>query len=86
MSRTTGPILAIGGITIANQSIVNGKPLDLKIVIATGIAAGLFSLAENAVGEFAVGLSWLALVTVLFARLDPSVPAPAESFARWWKS
>lgn len=84
--RSTGPILAIGGITLVNESVVNGKPLNLRVPIATGIACGMFALAENAVGELAVHLSWLALVAVLFARLRPDVPAPAESFTRWWNS
>jgi hypothetical protein len=84
--RSTGPILAIGAITVTNQSIIHSKPLNWKVIVATGIAAGMFSLAEKATGQFAVGLSWLALVSVLFARLDPSIPAPAESFAQWWKA
>lgn len=84
--RTTGPILAIGAITVANQSIVNDQPMDWRIPVATGIAAGMFALAEKAFGELAVGLSWLALVTILFARLRPNVPAPMESFARWWNT
>lgn len=84
--RSTGPILAIGGITLANQSIVNDQPIDWKIPIATGIAAGMFSMAEKALGDFVVGLSWLALVTVLFVRLKPNTPSPVESFTRWWNS
>lgn len=84
--RSTGPILAVGAITVVNQSIVNGQPIDWRVPIATGIAAGLFGLAEKAAGDFVVGLSWIALVAVLFARLTPGVPSPAESFVRWWNS
>lgn len=84
--RTTGPILAIGGITLANQSIVNGQPINWRIPIATGIAAGMFALAEKGTGDVAVGLAWLALIGVLFVRLQPGVPSPAESFTRWWNS
>lgn len=84
MARSTGPILAVGGITLANAVIVNGKPIDWRVPIATGLAAGLFSLAEKGWEKGAVALSYLALVTVLFVRLDPKVPAPVESFTTWW--
>lgn len=84
MSRTTGPILFIGAVTVANRTIVNDKPIDWRVPIATGIAAGMFALAEKAFPDVAVGLAWVAVVTVMFSRVDPSVPAPAESFVKWW--
>lgn len=84
MARSTGPILAIGGITLANAVIVNNKPIDWRVPIATGIAAGVFSLVEQGWEKGAVALSYLALVTVLFVRLQPGVPAPVESFTTWW--
>lgn len=81
--KTTGPILAIGGITLVNESIVGGKPIDWRVPIATGVAAAMFALFEHAWPEGAVGLSWIALVTVLLVRVDPSVPSPAENFSKW---
>lgn len=84
MARTTGPILAIGGITLVNQSIVHGKPVDWRVPIAAGIAASLFGLAEKASAEAAVGVAYLALVTMLFARTQKDVPSPVESFNDWW--
>lgn len=84
MARTTGPILAIGVITVTNQSVVNNRPIDWRVPLATGVAAGVFSLAEKGWESGAVGLAWLALVTVVFARLQPGVPAPAESALQWW--
>jgi hypothetical protein len=83
MSATTGPVLAIGGITIANRVLFHDKPFDWKVPIATGIAAMGFAVAERAWPQGAVGLAWLALVTVLFARLDPGVPAPVETLNNW---
>lgn len=83
MARTTGPILAVGAITLTNKSIVNGEPVDWSIPVATAIAAGVFALAEKAWDEGAVVLSWLALVTVLFVRVDPKVKAPVEGFVEW---
>lgn len=84
MARTVGPILVIGAITVANESIVNDKPINWRVPVATAIAAAAFSLAEKAWEDGAVALAYLALVSVLFVRLDPKVPAPVESFAAWW--
>lgn len=84
--KSTGPILAVGGITLANQSIVNGQPIDWRVPIATGIAAGAFAFVEHFAPEAASGLAWLALVSVLFVRLKPNVPSPVESFVKWWNT
>jgi hypothetical protein len=67
MARSTGPILAVGAITYANQVIGNGRPWNSELIIpvATGIAAGLLALAEKASPELAVGIAWISLVTSL---------------------
>lgn len=85
MAESTGPILAIGGLTIANRVVFNDKPMDWRVPIGTAIAAVLFSGAERAVGRTAVYVAYLALVTVVFARVDPQVPSPAESALRWFE-
>jgi hypothetical protein len=85
MAESTGPILAVGAITLANRSVFNDKPIDWKVPIATAIAAVLFAGAERAVGRTAVGLSYLALVVVVFVRTDPKVPSPAESALDWFE-
>lgn len=85
MAKSTGPVLAIGGITIVNRSIFNDKEMDWRIPIATGIAAVLFSLAEKAVGKGAVAVAYLALATVVLGRVDPTVPSPAESALTWFE-
>ena len=84
MSRSAGPVLAIGAITVANAVVLNNQPFDWRVPIATGLAAGLFTLAEKAWAPGAVGLAWLALVTTLFVPLDQRVPAPVISAQRWW--
>lgn len=86
MAQTTGPILAIGLITLANQSVFNDREVDLRVPIATGIAATLAALAEKAWPAGIKGVAYIALVSVLFVRLDPSVPAPVESALKWWES
>lgn len=84
VAASTGPILAVGAITLANRTVFNDEPMDWKIPIATGMAAVLFSGAERAVGRGAVAVAYLALVTVVFARIDKSVPSPAESALAWF--
>jgi predicted membrane-bound dolichyl-phosphate-mannose-protein mannosyltransferase len=85
MAASTGPVLAIGAITLANRVVFNDKPMDWKVPIGTAIAAVLFAGAERAVGDAAVKLAYLALVTVVLARVDPSVPSPAESALAWFE-
>lgn len=84
MADSTGPVLAIGALTVANRVVFNDQPMDWKVPIGTAIAAVLFSGAERAVGPTAVRLAYLALITVVFVRVDPKVPSPAESALRWF--
>lgn len=86
MARTVGPVLAIGAITVANQTIVHGQPLNWRVPVATGIAAAAFALAEKGWEDGAVMLAYTALIAVLFVRIDPKTPAPVESFVTWWES
>jgi hypothetical protein len=83
--KTTGPVLAIGAITLANNTLFNDKPFDWRVPIATGIAAGGFALAEKGWEKGAVALAWMALVTILITRVDPKVPSPVETLNNWWK-
>jgi hypothetical protein len=85
MARSTGPILAMGAITIVNQTIVHDEPMDWRVPIATGLAAGAFALMERGWEEGVVGLAWLALVSVLFVRLKPNIPSPVESIVSFWE-
>lgn len=86
MAQSTGPILAVGAITMINRSIFNGKPVDWRVPIATGIAVSLFSLFEKAWGEGAKMLAYTALIAVVLTRVDPSVPSPAESALSWFNN
>lgn len=84
MAKSTGVILAVGGITFANETLIGSKPLNWRIPVGTAIAAGAFALVEKGWEDGAVALAYLALVTVLFVRSDPRVPAPVESFNKWF--
>lgn len=85
MARSTGPILAVGAITMANQTLLNGKPIDYRVPIAAGLTAAGFALLEKGWEDGAVALAYLALLSVIFVRLEPSTPAPVESLLKWWE-
>lgn len=85
MSATTGPVLAIGAITMANRSLLHDKPVDWRIPVATGLAAVLFSGAERVWADGARMLAYTALVAVCLSRIDPDVPSPVESALQWWQ-
>ena len=86
MARSTGPIVAAGALTLFNDVIVHQRSIsqDSRVIVATAVAAGGLALLEHVSAQLAVGISWLALVTVLLVRVDPKTPAPLESFATWW--
>jgi hypothetical protein len=86
MAETTSPILAIGAITMVNRSIFHDEPWDWRIVIATGISVGLFAALEKPLPKMAVALAWLAVAGVTLGRVDPKVPAPAESALEWFNN
>lgn len=86
MAKTTGVILAIGAITVANRVIFNNQPMDWRVLIGTGIASLTFSGLEKVNQEAALGLSYVALVAVLLTRIDPKVPSPTESALKWWST
>jgi len=85
MAASTGPILAVGAITVANRTVFNGQPMDWRIPIATGLAALVFSGAETVIGsDIPRGIALVALVAITLSRIDPTVPSPAESALAWW--
>jgi hypothetical protein len=86
MSQTVGPVLAIGAVTIVNQSIFHGKPIDWRVPAATALAATGFALAERAWPQGAELLAWTALLTILLTRTDPAIPSPVESALSWWNT
>jgi len=84
MAQTTGPILAVGAVTVANRTIFNNKAMDWRIPVATGIAAMAFSAAERMWAPGARMLAWTALLAVCLTRVQPDVPSPVESALAWW--
>lgn len=87
MAASTGPILAIGAVAVTNRVIFNDRPMDWRIPIATGLAAVVAAGAETVIGpQIPRGLALVALVAVALSRVDPSMPAPAESALVWWRA
>lgn len=86
MARSTGPILATGGITLFNNVVVHNQSAqdNAHVVVGTLIAAGGLALLEHLSEPLAVGIAWIAFVSVLFVRINPNVPSPAESFVAWY--
>lgn len=82
MARSTGPILAAGGITWASQHLFGDEGLDpfdpdvMRIVVGTGIAAAILGLMERPAPDLAVAFAWAALVTVLVVPVNKSKSTP----------
>lgn len=84
MAKSTGIILTVGGVTVFNQTILNKKPIDWRVPVATMFAAGAFSLLEKGNEKLAVGVAWVALLTVLLARTNPKELSPVENLTKLW--
>lgn len=82
MAASTAPVLVIGAVSFANQWLGNGR-LDLKIPVATLVTAGGLALLEQIPGAapLAAGIAWVALITLLFARLGGQ-PSPVENLRK----
>jgi hypothetical protein len=77
MAKSTGPILAVGAISYVNEWVFNHQE-NFKILLATGIAAlGLAGL-ERVSAPLAVGIAYIALITITFTQAG-NKPSPAEN-------
>lgn len=82
MAKSTGIILAAGAITLANEAVFAplatggniSSHFNWRIIPATAGAALALSGLEHLSEQFAVGVAWIALVTVLFAKLGNAQP------------
>lgn len=86
MAETTGVVLAIGGITAANEllfsPIVGGSvSFNWRIIPATaGLALALMGL-EKIAPAFAIGLAWLGLATVFIVPFG-NAPSPLQNITK----
>jgi hypothetical protein len=89
VARSTGIVLAVGGISFANEAVF--APLSTggsirsdwnwRIIPASFVAAALLGGLEQLSERLAVGLAYIALITVVFARTGKA-PSPAENLVK----
>lgn len=88
MSRSTGPVLATGAITLVNSIVLDDTDVEwndaAKVIVATGLVAGTLSLMERAAPDLAVTMAWATLIVMLFTRVNPEIPSPTERVVKWW--
>lgn len=84
MARSTAVVLGIGAVTMVNQSVLHDRPVDWRVPIATGLAAGALALIEKVSPEVALGIAWLAAVTALVAPMG-GLPSPIQTVAKEWR-
>jgi hypothetical protein len=82
MAASTAPMLLVTGISFGNSWLGNGD-LNLKILVAGGIATGGLALLEKVPGMAAVapGIAWIAFITLMFTRLGGK-PSPVDNIAK----
>lgn len=89
MAKSTGIVLVVGGVTLANEAvfapIASGGSIKVdfnwRVIPATLIAAALLGGLEQISPKLAVGIAYISLITVMFARLG-NAPAPVENVAK----
>lgn len=94
MAQSTGPVLAIGGITLLNTVVLTDDGGDVvaggrvrtatRVVVGTGVLAGILAAVEKATPDIAVGLAWVAFATLMLTRTTPGTPSPTERLLTWW--
>ena len=83
MARSTGVVIAVGAITLANEAIFapllgEKTSVNWRILPATaGLALALAGL-EKVAPDFAVGLAWLSLLTALVVPFG-NAPTPLQN-------
>ncbi len=73
MAQSTGVMLVVGTISFGNEWIQTAKP-NWKIPVATLIAAWMLDGVEKVSPQAAIGLAYIALITVLLTPLNGKSP------------
>jgi hypothetical protein len=84
MAASTAPVLLTGGATML-ADYLNGKGVEFRVALATGIAAGLLALMEEADAPAAVGIAWLAFAASMITPRSNGTPSPAQTFLTAWQ-
>lgn len=79
MADSTGPMLAVTGISFFNQWLGNNR-FEISILVGGGIATVMLAGLEKAPGmaPLATGIAWVALITLMFTRIHGQ-PSPADN-------
>ena len=82
MAKSTAPILLTGGMEFANDYLVNGT-FQVRVLLATGIAAGGLALVEQIPGmaPIASGIAWIAFITLMFTSTGGK-PSPVQTIGK----
>lgn len=81
MAASTGIVLAMGAIVLANQTLAQKKPFNFKIALATGILALAMGGLDAVSPDLATGLALIAFTTAMIAPIGGQ--SPAESLLRF---
>jgi hypothetical protein len=75
-------MLLVGGMEFANDYL-NGGQIQVKVLLAAGIAAGGLALVEQIPGAapVAVGIAWIAFVTLMFTSVGGK-PSPVQTIQK----
>lgn len=75
-------MLLVGVMEFGNEYL-NGGTVDVKVLLATGIAAGGLALVEQVPGAapLAVGVAWIAFVTLMFTSIRGK-PSPIQTIQK----
>jgi hypothetical protein len=75
MAASTGIVLVMGGIVLANDTLVKKQPLNFRAVLATGILALVLAGLDKASPELATGIALVAFTTAMIAPANGASPA-----------
>lgn len=84
MAQSTTPILLTGGLT-ALSDYMQKQGVQWKVLLATGIAAAIFSVAEPVNPPLITGVAWLVFLGSMIAPRKGSQP-PIEVFLAQWNA
>jgi hypothetical protein len=82
MAKSTGPMLLVTAVSFTNQWLGNDD-LDLKILVAGGVATAGLALVEKIPGAqpIAVGIAWISFITLMFTRIGGK-PSPVDNLSK----
>lgn len=75
-------MLLTTAVSFGNQWLGNSN-LDLKILVAGGVATAGLALLEQVPGmdTIATGIAWIAFITLMFTRLNGK-PSPVDNLSK----